>query len=90
MKDVPRGINIRDFVGEKLNHIKSSGNAKDPGVSHYLHGWGKVNNTEALQQSKRGHRGVEVESGRKSSPETYADYFNRIHRLRREQRMFLN
>ena len=62
MNRVPNGVEIRNFVGEKLDDVERDSNAKHDRVPHDFKRRRKVNQAESLQDAERCYRCVKVEA----------------------------
>ena len=50
MDGIPNGVEVRYFIGEKFNDVKSGGDSQHPRMGERLQRRGKVNDAEALEK----------------------------------------
>jgi hypothetical protein len=78
---LPDGIDVGHFVGEKLDDIQDSGNAKHDGIRKHVKLRGKMDDAEAFQQAEGRDGSVKIKTRGKTGAENQADCFERIHGL---------
>src|SRR6516164_2110847 len=79
MHRVPDGIDVGNFVGEKLDDVKSDGDSEHQGVRDDFQRGRKMNDAEALQKAERSNGCIEIEAGGKTGAKGEAQGFKRVH-----------
>ena len=79
MDRIPNTIDIRNFVGEKFDHIQTNRNAQNPRVREHLQRRRQVNDAEAFEQTKSRNGRVKIQPRGKSRAKRQAKSFDRIH-----------
>src|ERR687890_671226 len=87
MDGIPRAVDVRDLVSDKLNEEKGDRYAEDYGVSEHLEGIGELDYAEALEQARRRYGEVDVETRSERRAEGKAEGLEGGHtcKVRRER-----
>ncbi len=79
---VPDTVDVRNLVGDELDDEQHEGESHDDGVREHFELCRQVDDTEALEQSCGGDRGVEIESRSEGRAEREAEGLERGHGLK--------
>src|SRR5580692_740770 len=76
---VPSGIDVGDFVREKLEHIEDNGDTKNRGMRESVQRRRKMDDSETLQKPKGRDGRVKIQARGKSGAESEPQCFYGIH-----------
>ena len=79
MKKIPDRVEVRNFVGEKLEDVERDGKAENDGMGEDMEFIGEMDDMEAFEETESGDGGVKIESGRETGTEGEGDGLERIH-----------
>lgn len=80
VEKIPNGVEVRNFVGEKFENVKSDCEAENDGMGENVEFVGEMDDMEAFEEAESGDGGVKIEAGRETGAEGEADGLKRIHR----------
>ncbi len=66
---IPDGVDVWNFVGEKLDEIQRDRQPDNPRTREHVEGAGQVQNAESFKKPERCHGGIKIQTGGEAGAE---------------------